>query len=73
MDRRVIRRLPEDYLLPGSSTFLPQKNQQLCSGKSGATHDLAMPSAVRQSWPLVGMHVQPMGTESAQWIGLRGW
>ena len=49
VDRRGIRRLPEDYTLPGSSTFLPQKNQQLCSGKLGATHDLAMASAVKQS------------------------
>jgi hypothetical protein len=29
MDRRRIRRLPEDYTFPGSSTLLLQKKQQL--------------------------------------------
>jgi hypothetical protein len=43
--------LPEDEkdTFPGSSTFLPQKKQQLCLGKLGATRDLALASAVNRS------------------------
>jgi hypothetical protein len=69
VDRRGIRHLPEDErdTFPVSSTFLPQKKQQLCSGKLAAAHDVAMASAVKSSRLLAGMHVQPMGTESAPW------